>query len=153
MKKLSAPSFSEECISSTIKKELTDKRIDNKSFMDEDCSLDLSMLAYYECTFERISFHGRMAKMEFVDVIFDHCDLSNVDMQECVFRRAVMKHCRLTGCDMSASQLHDMVMENCQANYINCNLVNAQSALFKDCIFTEGAFSMMKIKDLAIEEV
>jgi uncharacterized protein YjbI with pentapeptide repeats len=152
MKKISEPSFSEECISSTIKKESTDQRIDNRSFMDEDCKQNLSMLAYYECTFERINFHGKMEKMEFVDVIFDHCDLSNVDMQECVFRRVIMKHCRLTGCDMSASQLHDMAMENCQANYINCNLINSQSALFKDCIFIEGAFTMMKIKDLAIEK-
>ena len=151
MKKISEPSFSGECLPSFIKDELRENRVDNRTFTDEECICDLNMHAYFECTFTRINFHGNMNKMEFADVIFDHCDLSNIEMEESVFRRVIFQHCRLTGCDMSGSQFHDTVMLSCQASYINASLLNVHNASFQECTFNEGAFSMMKIKELHLD--
>jgi uncharacterized protein YjbI with pentapeptide repeats len=152
MKKISEPSFTEECAPSTIKKELDEKRTDNCAFMDEDCTLSLNMHEYFECTFTRITFHGDMNKMEFADVIFEHCDLSNIEMQECVFRRVIFRHCRLMGCDMSSCQFHDVVMDSCQGGYLNLNGANLHDVAVKECVFTEASFAMMKIKDFRIKE-
>lgn len=151
MKKITRPSFSEEVLPAEINKITLEQRTDNHSFIDEECSLDLHLHEFFECTFTRMTFHGLMKRMEFADVIFDHCDFSNLDLQECVFRRVEFISCRLTGSDMSGCQFHDTLMNACQAGYLNCNTANLQNVSWQNCIFTEGAFMMMKIKNLEIE--
>ena len=71
-------------------------RTDGISFADEACAQDFSGYQFYECTFSHVTFSGRLSGILFVDVIFDHCDFSNCDMEEAVFRRVQMKGCRLT---------------------------------------------------------
>lgn len=148
---MNPPSFHEECIPSAIEAKTEEKRIDNQSYIDQDCTRDLSSCEYYECVFTRVTFQGAMDKMELVDVIFDHCDLSNIKMRECSFRRVIFKYCRLTGCDMSGSSFRDTEFSFCRGWYINFNDSRFHSSSFSECIFTEGTFSMMKSKDLNIE--
>ena len=151
MKKLITPTFSEECTPAKMSDEIQDRRVDNCSYIDEDCMQDLSLCEYHECIFTRITFHGAMNKMEFSDVIFDHCDLSNIKMTECNFRRVTFKYCRLTGCDMSGSQFRDTMFSFCRGWYINLSASRFHGSSFSECIFTEGSFSMVKFKNLKIE--
>lgn len=148
---MNLPSFHSECIPSQIEEETEDKRVDNQSYIDQDCTRDLSSFEYYECIFTRVTFHGMMDKMEFVDVIFDHCDLSNIKMRECTFRRVTFKYCRLTGCDMSGSSFRDTEFSFCRGWYINFSESRFHTSSLSESIFTEGAFVMMKVKDLKIE--
>ncbi|MCH3960752.1 MAG: pentapeptide repeat-containing protein [Solobacterium sp.] len=151
MKKISAPSFSEECLPAELKREKAEKRTDNCSFSDEECSKDLTLHEFFECTFAKIIFLGKMDKMEFADVIFDHCDFSNISMQECCFRRVQFLHCRLTGCDMSGSSLTDTEMKECQGEYLNLNCTGLNDCSWQETLFKEASFAMMKIKHLEIK--
>lgn len=151
MKKLTSPSFHDECIPAKLNEEKPENRIDNHSYIDEDCALDLSHREYNECIFTRVTFHGNMQGMEFVDVIFEHCDLSNVKMSECNFRRVAFKYCRLTGCDLSGSQFRDTSFVYCRGWYINFNEGKINTLTLSESIFTEGAFGMLKFKEFHIE--
>ena len=70
------------------------------AYIYQDSLHDISFhqITFDGCLFENIHFQNiQLDHIDFIDIVFDHCDLSN-QMIECqYFQRVVFKNCKLTG--------------------------------------------------------
>lgn len=149
MKKIQAPSFSEELQAQSVGI-LEEYRYDDLAFCDEETEVDYVQKEFYECRFTNVHLTGRMHACLFADVIFEECDLSNCDLRECVFHRCIFKKCRLTGIDLSFGTFCDVVFQHCQCAYANLNGTKWERCLLDSCMFRESAIHELKWKDLNI---
>lgn len=128
-----------------------DNRVENRIFNSGRTDRDLSSVNFNECTFRNISFRGSMRDCLFQDVTFDHCDMSNCNISESVFRRAKFITCRMMGTDMTSSSFSDVSMINCQCAYINLNSSKWKNSLISNSILCEGSFSMCTLQNTVFE--
>lgn len=131
--------------------DILDRRMDNCAFENETYEEDLSGREFYECTFKNIILTNKALQASFTDVIFDHCDFSNVDFEESSFRRVEFIHCRLTGAQFINATLKDVLIKESQCNYTNWNGSKMTQLELQDTIFTEGSFSLLEQKDVVVE--
>ena len=136
-----------------ILKDIVDEtRVDGLVFQNEACGYSLDHMEFYECVFRNVEFTGSMKECLFVDTVFDHCDLSNVDLQSSAFRRVRIRNCRMTGTDLSGSRFQDVSFTDVQAGYINLNGSRFLRVLFKDNVMDHAGLSMCEQKELEIRE-
>lgn len=149
-KKISNPSFHETLHVDDIN-HLHAYRIDNVLFENQECEDIHVQEEFYECKFENVTIHEQMKSCLFVDVIFEHCDLSNADFNECVFRRCTFNNCRMTGIDLTNTSCTDVQLNHCQCTLLNVSASKWNKAIWNHCIFVDGAFNMMKLKDVFVD--
>lgn len=148
-RKISPPLFEMELQDSSVRKHLSQSRIEACIFRNEDVTYDCSGKEFFECRFEYVSFHD-MRGCLFADCVFDHCDFSNADFHEAMFRRVHMVQCRMTGTDMSRCTFQDTVLENCQAVYCNFSASKMKLCEWKETVFREAALSMCTLAELSV---
>lgn len=120
-------------------------------FKEETISIKQSHIKISECTFHKIQFQEcQLPTMEGLDVIFEHCDLSNVTFEESALHRVVFKHCRMIGCDFSKTFMRNVTFSHCLLNYANFSFSNAQNIAFEDCDISETSFNESKLKDISL---
>lgn len=149
-KKISNPSYYEELHVDDMN-HLSTYRINNALFQNSICEGTHVQDEFYECKFENVTIHQQMKASTFVDVIFEHCDLSNADFHECVFRRCIFNNCRMTGMDLINTSFTDVQLIGCQCTLINLSDSRWNKAYWKQCIFVDAALNMMKLKDVYID--
>ena len=59
---------------------------------------------------------------EFIDVVFDGCDLSNCHLKNAYFKDCKFLNCKLDGCSFCSASFKSTKMENCSSLY--CNYVS-----------------------------
>lgn len=133
------PSFSFGLEEGNMKEAVLENRSDNLLFT-ENVEEDLSLHSFHECRFEKLAFLSDGQGCEFADVIFDHCDFSNVDMNEMVARRVEFRNCRLTGTDLTRSTLEDVLFDNCECSYANFSKTKFKRCAFVNTRFLEAGF-------------
>ena len=146
-----APSFSLAFENGNMTEERGENRSDNLLFTEE-IDGEVSYHEFHECRFDKLTFSAKGEGCLFADVIFDHCDLSNINFHEVVSRRVEFHNCRLTGIDFTRSTLEDVLFENCE-----CSYANFSSATFKRCSlentrFLEAGFSMCSFMHMEIDD-
>ena len=107
MKKIIEPSFSNTLVEMQLC-DVVENRTENALFQSNIVEKSFAQVEFYECEFKHVTMHGKMQGCLFVDVIFEHCDLSNTSFEESVFRRCVFRNCRMTGIDMSLCTFTDV---------------------------------------------
>jgi uncharacterized protein YjbI with pentapeptide repeats len=152
MSTVTKPKFSEACQPYRLSGSEERDRYDNLSFADEECGQDLYARSFFECAFRNMHFTGRMGNMEFADVIFDHCDLSNLSFSGTAFRRVEFRHCRMTGTDLSRCSMTDTLIEGCRCDYVSFSGSKIRRSSFNSSDFSEGAFSDVKLSDLVLDQ-
>ncbi|MCR5372999.1 MAG: pentapeptide repeat-containing protein [Solobacterium sp.] len=133
-----------------LKDIMDDPRADGLVFRNEICDRSLDHLEFYECVFENIEFTESMKECMFVDAVMDHCDLSNVDLRNSLFRRVQFRNCRMTGTDLSGSRFQDVSFQEIQAGYINFNGSRFTRVHFENAVMDHAGMSMCEQKDLEI---
>ncbi len=133
-----------------LKESIDDPRVDGLVFRNEVCGISLDHLEFYECVFENIEFTESMKECMFVDAVMDHCDLSNVDLRNSLFRRVQFRNCRMTGTDLSGSRFQDVSFQEIQAGYINFNGSRFTRVHFENAVMDHAGMSMCEQKDLEI---
>lgn len=151
MKKVMKPMFSQECEKGDIL-HLDGYRIENLLFEDNELTTNYVQKEFFECKFHHINVHTTLKNCEFVDVIFDHCDFSNANMEECVFHRCEFIACRLTGIDLSVSTFTDVWMVGCQCAFSNMNATKWKQVKWEEVIFREASFYGVKFKDIDVDK-
>ncbi len=145
------PSFSLDFEKGNMKEEVRENRSDNRLFV-EDVSVDLSYHEFHECRFEKLTFSTDGEGCLFADVIFDHCDLSNINFHEVVCRRVEFHNCRLTGIDFTRSTLEDVLFENCECSYANFSNSKCKRCSLQGTRFLEAGFSMCSFMHMEIDD-
>ena len=75
-----------------------------------------------------------------VDVIFENCDLSNIEMNEARMNRVEFRNCKLAGTNFDRAELQDVQFINCQAPYALYNLAKLNDVRFTDCLLKSANF-------------
>ncbi len=107
-------------------------------------SLETSLL---ECELDHVSFSGKGKNLQFTDIRFENCDLSNAVLDESAFRRCLFRRCRMLGTTFIRSRFEDVTMEECVLDYANFSGSSWQNASMKRCRFNEAAFTMCTLKN------
>ncbi len=141
---ITEPKFSEEPVEGSLNDTGRNIRIENRTFENETFEKRLNMKEFYECVFKNVRFGSEAKNCLFADVIFDHCDLSNLKMDSTVFRRVRMTGCRMTGTELSRASLQDTVISGCQCGYINLNGAKLKRVMFENCIMEQAGMSMLE---------
>lgn len=145
------PSFHEELTEGSEKELTREDRIYGKSFTGITLENVLGM-RFSECKFDHVTFTGSMRSLDLADVIFDGCDLSNVNFSESGLRRVLFRHCRLVGTDCSLSSFQHVQMEGCRCTYLNLNGAVLKHVSLSACDFTDASVNDCRVSDLRLSE-
>ena len=126
--------------------------------------------SYSDCLIERCGFPGPARRLsitrarlrnvrfgaalpaaELEDVIFDSCDLSNVDFSDAILLRTVFMNCRMTGVNFGGAVLRDTALENSMAEYANFRFARLDRVSFTGCgcanaDFGEASFDRVRLE-------
>ena len=146
-----SPRFSAEPESGTLQKKIREYRVENQKYSSEECDQELTAMTFSECVFTSVVFTGKARGCELADVIFEHCDFSNIDMRETTTRRVIFDRCRLTGTDLEDSRFEDTEFRNCELSYANLSASKFRRVILKDSNFQDSSFTMAEFKDTDID--
>lgn len=79
-----------------------------------------------------------------LDVIFENCDLSGINISELSAQRVMFSECRLSGIQFYESTLQDVIFKNCKIDLANFRFTNFKQVVFEDCILVEADFTSSK---------
>ena len=82
----------------------------------------------------------------FVDAVFSHCDLSNVDFSGSLFRRAIFTDCRMEGADFSECVIEQVQMQECSLRFCSFQQTVWKQTECKTCGFAESLFQQNRMK-------
>lgn len=77
---------------------------------------------------------------QWLDVLFDNCDLSGAKLNGARFNRVEFRNCKLTGTDFDQAVMQDATWTNCQAPYVLCNLTAFRDVQFDNCLLKGANF-------------
>lgn len=90
-------------------------------------------------SFEKIVFRNvtiaesSLPDAELTDVIFEKCDLSNVDFAGIFLHRTEFRNCKLMGTDFTKSRLQHVSFLSCLSDYALFRFANFKQVEFEDC--------------------
>ncbi|HLR63672.1 MAG TPA: pentapeptide repeat-containing protein [Lentibacillus sp.] len=77
---------------------------------------------------------------QWLDVIFDNCDLSGAKLNGARLNRVEFRNCKLSGTNFDRAVMQDVTWKDCQAPYILCNLTNLRDMQFDNCLLKGANF-------------
>ena len=149
--KISEPKLSDYREERILKKE-KDVRIDDGIFAEQECFLPNNNQQFDGCEFIKVNFTETRRRNSFVDCIFDHCDMSNMDFGQCTFRRCVFDHCRMVGIDLSESGMQDVSFVDDHMGFANLAAVSLKRVSFERCMLNEASFNDAHGSDIYLDE-
>ncbi|TMN22168.1 pentapeptide repeat-containing protein [Lentibacillus cibarius] len=75
-----------------------------------------------------------------LDVIFENCDLSGVQLQGARLNRVSFRNCKLAGADLDRAVMSDVTWTDCQAPYLLCNQAELRDVYFDQCLLKGANF-------------
>lgn len=81
-----------------------------------------------------------LTEMELTDVIFDKCDLSNVNCSGSIFHRTEFRNCKLIGTDFTKSRLQHVRFQSCLGDYARFRFAAFKQACFEACSLKSSDF-------------
>lgn len=106
------------------------------------------------CIFEKIDFNNiELYKVDFLDVIFENCDLSNKRFDFRLVERVKFKNCKMVGTSFIGASLRDVTFECCLGKYINFAQTRISNFKIKDSDFTSASFLETELKNVEFENV
>lgn len=93
----------------------------------------------------QVVFHGArfvaaLPATEMEDVLFDACDLSNVDLSDAILERVCFTNCRMTGIRLSGASLRDTAFNGCVLKYADFRFSRLRKTVFQQCDCSHGDF-------------
>ncbi|WP_438716995.1 pentapeptide repeat-containing protein [Enterococcus sp. AZ109] len=93
----------------------------------------------------------RLERVECSNVVFEKCDLSNLDWIGGSFHQVVFDQCKLTGTNFAESYLRDCRFTNCIANFASFSATNVKNVQFDNCQLNDSEFFEATWKHLFLE--
>lgn len=93
-----------------------------------------------------------LERFECSDVIFENCDLSNLDCFGGSFHRVIFKQCKLIGSNFAESFFRDCQFEESVIKMASFSSTNLKSVRFTQCNLEDTDFYGVKWKNLFLEQ-
>lgn len=111
---------------------------DDNTFSDclfECCifSGEARRLSITRAKLQSVRFEAALPAAEFEDVIFEGCDLSNVNFSDAILLRTAFINCRMTGINFGGAVLRNTVLKSVMASYANFHFARFDRAAFTEC--------------------
>ncbi|MNO13053.1 Pentapeptide repeats (8 copies) [compost metagenome] len=145
------------------------------------CLISDSLIEYQEAarvSFDKVIFRNvtiagsTLNAIELTDVIFEHCDLSNVNFSDAFVHRTEFRNCKLTGTDFSRGRFQNVRIVDCIGDFasfrfgkfkgtafVNCRLVSSdyyQAGLnhveFSECDIDQATFEGCRLKEINLSD-
>ena len=81
---------------------------------------------------------------DLTDVIFEDCNLSNVDLSFSAIHKVEMKNCKAVGINVSEATLRNVLFDNCNGKYGLFSFSDLKHVNFKDSFLCNGDFHEAK---------
>lgn len=93
----------------------------------------------------------QLERFECSNVIFDHCDFSNLSWLGASFHQVIFRQCKLVGTNFAESYLRDCVFDDCLINFASFSHTKLNTVSFNHCALNEAEFNEVKWKNLTIQ--
>lgn len=130
-----------------------------KDCMIERCTLSgiTKFLNMERTCLRNVTFEASLRAAEFEDVVFEGCDLSNVDLSDAILLRVSFINCRMTGVNFSGATFKDITFENNLLNYSNFHFAHFEKTIFLECSckeadLAEAIFSKIQFSDTNLQK-
>lgn len=70
--------------------------------------------------------------IELIDVIFDSCDLSNVDFSNAIIHRTEFRNCKLIGTDFTKGRFQNVRVVDCIGDFATFRMANLKQVAFEN---------------------
>lgn len=101
-------------------------------------------VCFSKCEFEM----DACDRAEFLDVVFDRCDLSNHSLQKSYLYRCEFLSCKLMASEIYDSKVKDVVFKDKLMNFMNLSQSSFENVLFDGCRLNESSLMMAKYKNM-----
>ncbi|OBA05164.1 bTB/POZ domain-containing protein KCTD9 [Paenibacillus polymyxa] len=92
-------------------------------------------------TFKNVTItESSLPESEWTDLIFDKCDLSNINFSGSFIHRVEFRNCKLLGTDFSRSRLQNVRFLDCLGDYSMFRFANFKQVGFEDCSLKSADF-------------
>lgn len=119
----------------------------NCTFYDEE-----EMMKFDEVKFERCIFEcSKLVKKEFLDVVFQNMDVSNLEFDESLFQRVDFRNCKLIGSSFYKSKLKYVIFQESILRYANFSNTNLEHVSFNSCELVEASLLASEYKELKFD--
>ena len=99
-----------------------------------------------------LSFPGcRFREARLTDVLFENCDLSNVDLSGSVLFRVEFRACKLMGTNLSDGVLNNVLFRHCNARYMNLSMGRLKQVLFAHGDMQGSALESCRLEAVAFD--
>ena len=78
--------------------------------------------------------------LELTDVIFERCDLSNLDFSNATIHRTEFRNCKIIGIDLTEATLRNVLFHNCIGDFANFRYANFKQVLFEESSLRSADF-------------
>lgn len=122
-------------------------------FQDQDVSYcSGSNIIIRESQLEHVIMQkGRFERFECANVVFEKCDLSNVEWLAASFHQVAFHQCKLIGTNFAESYLRDCRFVDCIANFASFSNTNQKAVTFQNCHLKDSEFYDVTWKQLTLE--
>lgn len=121
---------------------------------DINIDFDIREAEFNGCHFINVDFTNKKLKdIDFIDCIFEKCNLEFLDFSNRSIHRCCFKNCNLTGCNLVNSSLIDISIINSKCSYINFSDSKIKHFLLRDSVVKEGRFVSLNLENIYFDNV
>lgn len=140
--------------------ELTDRSLYETGIIEFDIGpVYAEHVHFVEVYIKGVTFNqANLPFSSWMDVVFEDCDLSNVDLKRAQFTRVEFRKCKLAGTNFDQAMMRDVQFSHCEAPYALFNLAEVQDVLFnasllKGANFIDAHFTNVQFNNSNIQDV
>lgn len=116
---------------------------DGAHFVQEDLSYSTGEnIILRGCQLDNVRLHkARFDRFECSNVVFNHCDLSNIEWFGASLHQVVFNNCKLTGANFADSYLRDCQFTDCIGEFSSFSNGNFKVVHFENCRLSQSEFN------------
>lgn len=159
MRKIQSPDLPQDLDVLTIDKVDDRSTYELVEFKDFPNSVYAEHVRFQEMRIKGVVFEDiQLPSSSWIDVVFENCDLTNLNLSMARFTRVEFVHCKLVGVDFDQATFNDVVFYQCQAPYSLFNLAEFQDVRFDQCLlkganFIDANMTFLDFTNSVIEDV
>jgi uncharacterized protein YjbI with pentapeptide repeats len=122
--------------------------------MIQDCVVKnqkANKVIFDKIIFKNTTFTGTsLTGVELTDVIFEKCDLSNVDFSNAIIHRTEFKECKMIGINLTGVTLRNVLFDSCLADYATFRFSNTKQVIIQDSFLCKTDFCYSKLQKIEL---
>lgn len=111
---------------------------------------DAHKVSFDQVIFKNVTItESSLPGIELMDVIFDHCDLSNVDFTDAIIHRTEFRNCKLIGTDFTGGRFQNVYVKDCLGDFATFRLADLKQVAFDNSSLKNSDYYQSKFQKVA----